>query len=264
MIPNIPIPPIRIGTLEFHAFGILMALGFLLAAHTGSRRAARTGLRQDVVYDATILCVVFGLIGAHVFHMLFYDPARLWKDPKSIVQIWSGLSSWGGLVGSGLAVWAYFRYRKLNVLAYADMAMFALLPAWTLGRIGCFTAHDHLGKMTTFFLAIHFPGGSRHDLGFYEAIACGLLSGVVYYMGRKNKIDDPPAGTIFATMLVCYALIRFGLDFLRATDLPGSDVRYQGLTPAQYSCMASLCFGLYLLFRIRQSRGNASNKAPST
>jgi prolipoprotein diacylglyceryltransferase len=32
-----------------------------------------------------------------------------------------------------------------------------------------------------------------------------------------------------------YGVVRFGLDFLRATDLPSADPRYFGLTPAQFT-----------------------------
>ena len=35
-----------------------------------------------------------------------------------------------------------------------------------------------------------------------------------------------------------YAPARFGLDFLRATDVARPDQRYAGLTPAQWACLA--------------------------
>ena len=41
-----------------------------------------------------------------------------------------------------------------------------------------------------------------------------------------------------------YAPVRFFLDFLRATPLEGGDVRYAGLTPAQWSSIAMVCVGL--------------------
>ena len=44
-----------------------------------------------------------------------------------------------------------------------------------------------------------------------------------------------------------YAPVRFGLDFLRATDVALPDQRYAGLTPAQWACLATLVLGAQLM-----------------
>jgi phosphatidylglycerol:prolipoprotein diacylglycerol transferase len=49
-----------------------------------------------------------------------------------------------------------------------------------------------------------------------------------------------------------YAPGRFALDFLRNEDLGHSDVRYFGLTPAQYGCMVILVAGFFVLRRAKR------------
>ena len=52
-----------------------------------------------------------------------------------------------------------------------------------------------------------------------------------------------------------YAPVRFSLDFLRSTDLGvnRSDIRYLGLTPAQYLAMAMFVGGLSILLWMRST-----------
>ncbi len=55
-------------------------------------------------------------------------------------------------------------------------------------------------------------------------------------------------------MLVAYSVPRFFLDFLRAYDLAYRDVRYFGLTPAQYACIACTLIGLRFLLKTKTPR----------
>ena len=53
-----------------------------------------------------------------------------------------------------------------------------------------------------------------------------------------------PVGFYCVLLPLAYAPVRFFLDFLRATPLEGGDVRYAGLTPAQWSSIAMVCVAL--------------------
>ena len=47
-----------------------------------------------------------------------------------------------------------------------------------------------------------------------------------------------------AVILLMYAPVRFGFDFLRAPDVRFADSRYLGLTPAQYGVIALFFVGV--------------------
>ncbi len=251
MIPYLQIQSLSLFGLTFDAFGFLVASGFIVGAHLAARRARQVGLSVSAIYDTAILSLIFGFVGAHLFHLAAYRPQLFWKEPWQIFYIWSGLSSFGGFLGASMAIAVYFHRKKLSFFSYADTTMFGLLPGWMLGRIGCFTAHDHPGALTHFFLAVKYPGGSRHDLGLYEALVLGMLSCLVYYLNRNKKRTQ---GFIFSVAILCYGGARFFLDFLRARDLPLSDPRYLGLTPAQYLSVAFVVLGGYRIVKNRERK----------
>src|SRR5262249_40581196 len=133
-----------------------------------------------------------------------------------------GLSSFGGFMGAlgGLFYWA--RRNRQPVMPYADSLAFGLAPGWMFGRFGCFSAPDHPGRRTDFFLAVRYPGGARHDLGLDEALWALGITLVFLWLARKDR----PLGIYVTLLSLAYAPVRFAFDFLRATDTPGADPRY--------------------------------------
>lgn len=251
MIPYFQIPPLELFGLTASAFGVLVACGFLLGSHLVTRRAITMGLDPARMHDIALLCLVCGGVGSHVLYVVAYEPRQLVENPWVLLRVWEGISSFGGFVSAALAIWVFLRRKRLPFLPYADAVLFGLVPGWILGRLGCFTAHDHIGRLTTFPLAVRFPSGTRYDLGLYEALTTIVLGIALYgVLGKRERAERYPDGLATASVMIAYSVIRFYLDTLRATDIPGADARYFGLTPAQYVCVCLVGFGIYLLRRI--------------
>lgn len=248
MIPNLQIPPIPLFGLQIYPFGILVATGIYLGTLLAARRARQTGLDERVMYDAGLISVLVGFFVSHFVHLAAYHPDELLEAPWKIFQFWAGISSYGGFLGAGVAIWFYARWKKLQFLPYADALMFGLTVGWFFGRVGCFTAHDHLGRKTNFFLAVKFPAGARHDLGLYEAI---FTLGLIIFVYTWGKRQSAKPGKVFAAVCALYAPARFLFDSLRATDFVGTDARYFGLTPAQYGSILLFGFSIALWRRVR-------------
>ncbi|HLG18325.1 MAG TPA: prolipoprotein diacylglyceryl transferase [Bdellovibrionota bacterium] len=247
-MPYLQIPRFHFLGLQIDIFGVLVATGFLLGSHLAARRAVRMGLSPLPIHDAALLAILCGMFGAHLMHLVAYFPKELIEKPWRIFQVWSGISSFGGFLGAGLAIWYYFHRKKIPFYPYADALMFGMAPGWICGRLGCYTAHDHPGRLTDFFLAVKYPGGSRHDLGLYDALLAMAMTGVVYFLGRKNAKPRPP-GFFYALVLILYGIPRFFFDHLRAVDVPRPDARYFGWTPGQYLAAALVTFGAYQMVR---------------
>jgi phosphatidylglycerol:prolipoprotein diacylglycerol transferase len=126
-----------------------------------------------------------------------------------------------------------------------------------VARLGCFSVHDHPGVLTSFPLAVQFPGGARHDLGLYDAIALAVISVVLYVVDRRGVLHD----RLLALLALMYGTSRFFLDFLRARDLPYSDARYFGLTPAQYGSIVLVLWGIARLAARRRVRDSSLEEA---
>lgn len=246
MIPWFVVPPLRIGPIALQPFGILAAAGILLASKLLVREAERRGLDPWPMEKAASWALVGGLLGAHLVHLLFYHPEELRQNGVlQLFKFWDGLSSTGGVIGGLLAVLLFFHRHRLAFRPYADVFALALAPGWTVARLGCFSVHDHPGILTSFPLAVAFPGGARFDLGLDDALVLFALSLLLFWLDRSGRMR-----TLLLPLLgLLYGTARFGLDFLRARDLPYVDARYFGLTPAQYACIALVAWGALKLWQ---------------
>lgn len=255
-LPFFTLGPWQIGPLTIHAFGVMVAIGVLLAHEIALRRARLIGLAEARMRSALGHMLLVGFVGAHVFALLLYEPARLVEEPLALLKINGALSSYGGLLGAliGLAI---FRKRAPDVALrkVVDAAAFALPFGWLFGRIGCALAHDHPGALTSFFLAVdfgnHAPGGVRHDLGLYEALWWVVIVGLFVLLDRARPALRQRPWFYPGLLAVLYGPARFMLDFLRAGPTEGGDVRFLGLTPAQYLSAVILVVGILLLTRGR-------------
>ena len=243
MIPYIEIPPLF---HIIHSFGVLVAIGILVGARLVRVRAKEIGLDDAHAQQVSTWVVVGAFIVGHVFDVVAYRPQELLSDRWYVLfEPWAGLSSFGGFIGALAGFLAYARRLSIDRAKAADAICYGLPVGWFFGRLGCTVVHDHPGLRSTAWLALDFPGGPRFDLGLLELLCTPLLVAVVVLVAARTRRPGAVSGALALT----YPLVRFPLDFLRATDLDGGDARYLGLTPAQYACVALVGLGAWLLAR---------------
>lgn len=247
MIPWFEWKTIHFGFITLQVWGMWVALGILFSLFIIKKRTKEKPVFGTFLLDASLWSVIFGVIFARIFHILFYEPIFYWHNPIEILKIWhGGLSSFGGFLGAALAFWLYAKRKKINktqLIEAADILSFAALYGWLVGRVGCLFIHDHLGKISHFFLAIRTPDGPRLEMALLEII--GLLPLAIFFFIQRNK--KKPAGWFMAVLFLYYGLMRFVLDFFRATDIALSDARYLGLTPGHYFAIVLALLGGFLL-----------------
>jgi phosphatidylglycerol:prolipoprotein diacylglycerol transferase len=235
----------EIPKVSIHMFGVLVAIGVIIGDRIVVAEGKRRGLDPQDVRFLNARIVIGGFIMAHLVSVIFYFPERIKESPFVLLNVWSGLSSFGGFLGAFLAFLYYTKKEEIPRLPYADSVALGLSVGWIFGRTGCFTAHDHPGRHTSFFLSVNYPGpgGPRHDLGLDELLFTVVMTMVLFRYARKPR----PPGHVIGLAALMYAPIRFGLDFLRATDVALPDQRYAGLTPAQWACLATMVLGARLM-----------------
>src|SRR5690349_15775585 len=112
MIPYYQPPSINLGPFHIEVFGVFVALGVWLAAEIVMRQSQREGLDPKVIQDYSIWGLVCGVVAGHWVHLLGYHREELtsiWK----LFTVWSGLSSFGGLLGGVIAAIVFFRLKKV-------------------------------------------------------------------------------------------------------------------------------------------------------
>ena len=251
LIPYFQIPVYNIGPLPLDPWGILVTTGFMLGLEVARARGLKLGLDVRDIVDGLVFVVLSGFVGGHLVHVLAYHPEQLDEQGvMALLKIWAGFSSFGGFLGAIVGMIVFFKLiRKRPFWPHADTIMFAFPFAWVFGRLGCFSVHDHRGIKSDFFLAVNFPDGPRLDMGLLEALWTAVIVGVYLLVLRR-----PYRPGIFA-VLWCwlYAPMRFGFDFLRNTDLQNADVRWAGLTPAQWGCILLVVAGTALYTKVRKT-----------
>jgi len=249
MIPFFQYNSILIGPVPIQVWGLFVSLGLLSAILVSYYLTKKYLLSSEVILDLAIWAIVGGLIGARIFHVVFYEPVYYIQYPLDVFKFWQGgASSLGGFFGAGLAVYIFVKLRHFTlneIIPYIDISAVSLWLGWGIGRLGCFMIHDHPGKLSNFFLAVNFSAGARFDLGLMDSILGFLLFVICFLLFAKLIKIHWGLVTIFSFM--SYAIVRFLLDFLRATDLPSSDTRYFYLTPAQWGMGAMFVILLFIL-----------------
>lgn len=243
MIPYFGQTTVFLGPIPVQVWGTFVALGIIVALWVIIRRAKVLDLNKQLILDTAVWVIIGVIIGARLFHILFYDIQTYIADPMEILRVWhGGLSSIGGFVGGALAgIWK-LRRANANVWKYADTMAFGVPIGIGVGRIGCFLIHDHPGTASDFFLSVQWPDGeSRLDHGLLLSINGFLLALFFALLAKKKR----PIGFYLAVFGVWYGVVRFILDFWRAAD-----ATYLGLTPAQYAAILMALLGGYWLHRL--------------
>lgn len=255
-IPWFKLEPWYIGPVPIQPFGILVAIGVLLGAKVSEVWGKKNGIAPSAVSDMVAHVVLLGFILGYFLNAAFYHPERyveIWNDPSRLFTTYLGLSSYGGFIGAVLGLLLWKKRRGLSLIAVGEAACFGFPFGWLFGRLGCFTVHDHPGKLTDFFLAVDDyqvgtpPFEPRHDLGLYEVFWAAGAIALFLLLARKRRVR----GFYMALLPILYAPIRFFLDYLRAEPEAGGDVRYAGLTPGQWASFLVLGLGLSVLWYIR-------------
>jgi phosphatidylglycerol:prolipoprotein diacylglycerol transferase len=272
MLPYFDEPTWQLGPLTIYAFGIAVALAVWIGLSMLDRRFVRVGLDAKVGQRLVPRMLIGGIIGAHLFSVLFYFPDKIAADPWLLLRLWDDVSSFGGMIGGVLGAVLFLRTRpemavRRQVLGYLDAVAFVFPFALAIGRIGCALAHDHPGAMTTFPLAISLktqaardyfasvagaasiqsvPSGTAmgfHDLGLDELLFLALI--VVPAFTFWNRRQRPTGFYLFAFPAL-YMPVRFALDMLRVAD-----ARYLSLTPAQWAAALIMVALLVVVLRGR-------------
>lgn len=230
-LPFFEIGPIRpipgVEAIQFHSFGLLVAFGALVGLWMGGRRARRKlDLDGDLAQLYGVWVVASGWVFSHVLNVVLYRPHLIVERPLALLAVWESASSYGGLVGAivGGLLW-YWYWSDREILLWADLAVWMSIFGWMFGRLGCASAHDHLGAQApeTWPLAFEIPaklgGGVRHDLGFYEFLWWVVIVAVAIIIDRQRHRH----GIFVVVVSLLYAPVRFVLDFFRLWPVPAGD-----------------------------------------
>ncbi len=234
-----------IGPVTMHGYGLMIAVGVILAVILAVLRSPKKGLDENMIYGIGIVALLSGFFGAKLLYCLINFYSFL-DNPWEFLS-GSGFVVYGGIVGGVVAAMLYCRVKKVSFLKYLDLLVPSVALAQGFGRIGCFLAGCCYGRETDAWYGVTFPDGSLAP-GGVQLIPTQLFSSVgdftiallLLLHARKNR----PDGKTGAAYLVLYSVGRFLIEFLR-NDNRGS---IAFLSTSQFIALLILVMGLALYF----------------
>jgi prolipoprotein diacylglyceryl transferase len=206
----------------FHMYGVLLAVGVLVATFVGERRWRNRGYPRDGIYDIAFWVVIAGVVGARLYHVIT-DYQLFEDDPLRAFAIWrGGLGIWGAVIGGAIAVIVVCRRRHLPTLAVMDCMAPGIVLAQAIGRWGNYFNQELFGGPTSLPWALeisptHRPLGYAQYSTFqptflYESLWCLLIFGVLLLAEQRFELKQ---GQTFALYVAAYTFGRFWLENMR-------------------------------------------------
>lgn len=244
-------------------YGIVIGIGMLAGIAMAMMEAKRTGQNQEDYLDLAIFGIIFGIIGARIYYVVFaWD---MYKD--NLLEIFNtrhgGLAIYGGVIAAVITVFVVARVKKLSVRLLLDTAVFGLVTGQMIGRWGNFFNREAFGEYTDNLFAMRLPLDAVrtsdltekieahietikgvayiqvHPTYLYESIWClGVLLLLLLYRTRK-KFD----GELFLLYLGGYGLGRFWIEGLRTDQLliPGTQIPVSQMLAGALVILSAVC-----------------------
>ena len=212
-----------IGRLHLAVYALCMIAGFSAAYLLMRRRIRWLGVTHDQLLNSLLIAVILGVVGARARYVyerweaiLANEAHGKWREFWVIAaDLDRGGAVWyGGVMLATIGVVWYLRRRGIAVLAFADLALPAVIGGLALGRIGCFFNGCCYGAPTSLPWGVacaHYPGQAVHPTQLYETAVCTLLAAVLYWAWGRRRRD----GQIAFWGISGYAIWRFCNEALR-------------------------------------------------
>ena len=234
---------IDLGFVQIRWYGLIIAVGLMLAVLYGMHRSKRFGIKQDDIVDGVLWIVPFAVICARLYYCIF-SWSDYASDPISILYIWKGgLAIYGGVIGAMIGVIVFCKVKKINTWALLDLVALGFMIGQCIGRWGNFFNREAFGAeiTTDFFLRMGLYNMRTdtvqyfHPTFLYESLwnLAGFIA--LHFLSKKRTFD----GQIALGYVAWYGLGRALIEGLRTDSLMWGPVRVSQLLAA-ISCVAAV------------------------
>jgi prolipoprotein diacylglyceryl transferase len=264
-----------IGEHGIRWYGLLLAIGFLLAYIVLGRIMKKEGYEQKQTDKFAIYVIIGCVIGLRLGHCFFYNPGYYLSHPLEILKVWEGgLASHGGAIGILIAIWLYSRRSKMPYFEAIDKTAAVVPLAGAFVRIGNFINSEILGVPTTLPWGVKFLRNwedldnayvasngacpeldinclsdyvvARHPTQLYEAIFY-LAMFFGFLIIYKKFISRWKHGTFLGWFLIALFGFRFIIEYTKTEQ--AEFIWNAPITMGQLLSIPFIIFGIVLVIR---------------
>ncbi len=184
-------------------YGVIIAIGVLVGVLLAAHVAKLEGLDADLIWDFAIYAIIFSIIGARIYYVVFRWDA--YKD--NLLDVFNlrngGLAIYGAVIAAFLTLWIYCRRKKQSFLQIADICVPGLVLGQIIGRWGNFTNREVFGEYTDNLLAMRLPAQMVRTADISETIAAHMAEGTNYIQVHPTFLYE----SLWNLALLCIMLV---------------------------------------------------------
>lgn len=217
----------QLGPLIVRWYGVIIALGIVIAFLVAQKEMVKRGFHQEYLTDVLLWAIPLAIVGARIYYVIF-----TWENyadrPLDAFKIWEGgIAIHGALIASFLTAYIFTRYRKDSFFKLTDIVAPSILIGQTVGRWGNFINQEaHGGEVTRTFLEnlfipewiikqMYIDGKYYHPTFLYESI-WNLTGVILLILLRKVNLLR---GEMLLFYVTWYSVGRYFIEGLRTDSL---------------------------------------------
>ncbi len=243
-----------VGPLQIQFYGVIIAIGLLLACVYGLKRKKTFGLTEDDILDGALWIIPLAIVCARIYYCIFaWDEFA--ANPIEVLYIWNGgIAIYGGVIGAALGIVIYCLIKKIPMGTALDITSLGFLIGQSIGRWGNFFNREAYGASTENFLRMglnltenrHITDGIHyyHPTFLYESVWNAVGFVLLHFFSKRRKYD----GQVALGYVAWYGLGRTFIEGLRTDSLYWGPFRVSQLLAA-VSCVAAVAILIYNMFR---------------
>lgn len=261
----------KIGPLTVYSYGLMLGIAFIVASYILTLELKRKKLNPNLASNITMLAIIFGIVGAKLFHLIENWEYFL-KTPFEMIFSAAGLTFYGGFILATIVIIYYLKRKKVKVLKVTDAAAPGLMLGYGIARIGCHLSGDgDYGIPTDLPWAMSYENGTYppsvafrnfpeivekygvngivpdtikvHPAPVYETLAAIVLFLILWKLRKKINVD----GKLFMVYLIFSGVERLLVEFIRINP----KILF-GLTEAQLISIILIIIGIVGIFKLNR------------
>lgn len=261
---------INFGDINLRFYSVCILIGVLSGYSLALYLSKLNFVVGSIVDRLLVGLVVFGLLGARLFFVVFNFDSFASKPAAILTEIGSGgMAISGSILFGVLYVKLYCDRYRFNFFEFLDFLAPAVLLGQIFGRFGNFFNYESYGPETSAIWKMYIPDAANlygdinsrffHPTFLYEIIPNFFL--LIFLLWRYSDNTHKNSGLVFAQYAMGYGIIRFVAEFFRLDALKLNLPQFLQFTVAGFKfdyVMSSQIFAIglfvfgYVIFGRRQ------------